>query len=252
MQPPFTNDEDISSVIFVGRTHQDRLHHAVRLDRIRQLFQRIIVLDMPRLKRIPVNVRDRKIGYKVPGNPPLSRSTNINATAGNLTGGSQPRLHVGCSLQGASRARLSGRAKLGFLAVTLIRNGINVIRDPEPAPLTGIAGTVSSDACPTRQGRRSSYLALVIPNSLTAVIPNSLSIDIPNSLTVVIPSEARNLMWRGRSRPRAGSGNTATFRFSSRTRSGYRRNHRCCRHRPRMRSSLRRRSRRCHHARARE
>src|SRR4051794_28126171 len=216
MQPPFTNDEDISSVIFVRRTHQVRLHHAVRLDRIRQLFQRIIVLDMPRLKRIPVNVRDRKIGYKVPGNPPLSRSTNINATAGNLTGGSQPRLHVGCSLQGASRARLSGRAKLGFLAVTLIRNGINVIRDPEPAPLTGIAGTVSSDGCPTRQGRRSSYLALVIPNSLTAVIP----------------SEARNLMWRGRSRPRAGSGNTATFRFSSRTRSGYRRNHRCCRHRP--------------------
>ena len=98
MQPPLAQNQNVAPVFFRW-THQNRLHHAIRLDRISQLLQSVVILYIPRLKRILIDIRNRQIDHQIRWHPRLRLRINSDGL-------------VGCC--GESRPRLSRRAQLGW------------------------------------------------------------------------------------------------------------------------------------------
>ncbi len=124
----------VSTLILVRRADHDRLHHALRLDRIRQLLQRLVILHMPRLKGIPVDVRNRQC-HQYGARPPLRRCADLNwpvrcYSSGCGDGLSRTsrielrRLHI--RHPWGTRPRLPVRPQLAGLGTALISNRTNL------------------------------------------------------------------------------------------------------------------------------
>ncbi len=80
MQPPLAQNQDVASLFF-RRTNHDRLHHAVRFDRLRQFLERVVVLDIPRLKGIFIDVRNIEIHDQISRSPTLRLRMNRDRPA---------------------------------------------------------------------------------------------------------------------------------------------------------------------------